>query len=460
MLPVYEGQRVVLSTPGGSYRFARDDFRRIEPGPWPERDWKERLRVAEMGGLDERFAAARWALEQGLTGEAIEQLRRIHAADRSHQPTARMAAALERLERACEEPDLDSIRALLPGSFREARGPHVVVLHQHEEAEARERVETLEKVIATFYLELAALGFELEAPRRRRVSVWFADHADYLSYLQRDGAGAFRATRGYHHPARGLVVLYDARSEKGLRRGLEAIAARRAELAELSRRIEAAPRGALLSLSLRDSAARSYHIGEARRALDVWTRDADREALLLELTYKRLNMAPAAHETVHQLVSASGLMAGQGDFPAWLQEGLAMQYEVVREGRWGGTGNPAEIRLERWKTQSSPPLLSSVLSDEGLGPGAGGGSYAAAWAWVYFLRREHPAVLQAVMDELRLPSGTSASASRRARAALPDGTRRRLHDWEREWHAFMKQVAKTEHGSIARKTAQARDPVD
>jgi hypothetical protein len=450
-----DGDLVHLETPGGRFTFTRRDFRRIEPGPWPERDWEAVARRAASGNLDEKLAAARWALNQGLTREAVELVRGIHAEDATHEPAARMATVLEQLARPLPDPDLAAVRAVLPGEFRVSRGPHVVVFHQHEDAEAHERVETLENVITSFHLEFAALGFELRPLESRLVSVWIAERSDYLAYLEADGAAAFRATRGYHHPTRRIVITYDARSDGELQRRLEAIAARRAQLAELATLIDTAPRGAGIRLPELGAASKTLPPHAARRALEAWTRDTDREALLVELAYRRLNLAPAAHETVHQLVVASGLAERQADFPAWLNEGLAMQFEAMRGGRWGGLGTPSSLRLEHWQSLARPPVLSRVLADDGLGPGAGRDAYAAAWAWVYFLRQAHPDTWRTIIDRLRLPSSSSAAAKDRARQAVLDPPDRTLHDWERAWLSFMRDAVRSQHVARAGKP-QAR----
>ena len=43
-----------------------------------------------------------------------------------------------------------------------ARGPHVILLHQHSDADADERIALLERVITGYYLLFAAQGLELE----------------------------------------------------------------------------------------------------------------------------------------------------------------------------------------------------------------------------------------------------------------------------------------------------------
>ena len=100
----------------------------------------------------------------------------------------------------CPDPDSTAFQKALGIEVSVARGPHVVLLHQHPQAEANERIAMLENVITGFYLLFAAEGIELATPRRRLVSAWFADKKDFLAFLHAEAADAFATTRGYFHP--------------------------------------------------------------------------------------------------------------------------------------------------------------------------------------------------------------------------------------------------------------------
>ena len=116
------------------------------------------------------------------------------------------------LAEPCIDPDFDRFQKALGIETRVARGPHVILLHQHSDAEADERIALLERVITGYHLLFAAQGVELRVPRRRLVSAWFADQKDYLAFLRSEDAEAFATTRGYFHPTWKAVVAYDARS--------------------------------------------------------------------------------------------------------------------------------------------------------------------------------------------------------------------------------------------------------
>ena len=200
--------RVWVETSSGRYSFQDRDFSRIVPGGCPEQDWGPRRDAALRAGAAGRYAAAWWALENGLVPEAVAMLRSAHAADSDHQPTARLVATLDRLERAADDPETGPLTEALGVDCELERGPHILLLHQHDPAEARSRVDLLERVTTAYYLTLAAHGFDLKVPPRRLVSVYLRDPRDYRAFLDSQGVGAFRTTQGYFHPTYRAVVTF------------------------------------------------------------------------------------------------------------------------------------------------------------------------------------------------------------------------------------------------------------
>src|SRR5262249_38573800 len=132
------GNRVTLGLPDGTIELHPEDIRKRVPGFWPGAEWEARRRQARAEGFAARYAAVWWAIENGLTTEVAPELRALHAMNPSHGPTARMVAVLDRLDRPSADPDLDGFRQALGVGTKVARGPHVVLLHQHSEAEANE----------------------------------------------------------------------------------------------------------------------------------------------------------------------------------------------------------------------------------------------------------------------------------------------------------------------------------
>ena len=432
-----EGANVRVDIPGRSFEFLKEDFREIVPGHWPEREWKSREAVALAGGAEARSAAAWWALENGFTPQAESMLKAAHQADPTHQPTARMVAVLARLAKPCPDPDLEPLLSALGGASEVARGSHVVLVHQHTAEEAAERVELLERVVTTYYLLFAAQGIDLTVPGHRLASAYFSEHKDYLEYLRAENLQAFRSTRGYFHPTLNAVVAYDARSSGALKQSREPLAARQRELASWKTTLERLPSGRRLLIQLRGESPRTMSRAQAQKYLEELQRDLSRRQLLLEIDRRSIDLGTAAHEMVHQLVASSRLAPHHDDFPLWLHEGFATQFEVIRGGRWAGVGRTHDLRLPDWRAIPRRTSLSLLVEDHGFGRGYQRDSYAQAWALVFYLRKERPQQFLTFLDLLRAPDAEAPRSKNRSASAFRLAFGDDLEELQKDWHLYL-----------------------
>ena len=405
--------RILVETPTDRYTFRENDFRRIVPGGCPDQEWKARREAAVAAGADRQFAAAWWALENGLIAESVALLRAAHATDPRYEPTARLVKTLDRLERPVSDPETGSLGRALGVACEVERGPHVLLLHQHDPVEARARVDLLERVTTAYYLVLAAHGLDLAVPDHRLVSVYFRNQPDYLAFLESQGANAFRTTLGYYHPNFRAVVTFDPRPIGKSKAG-------RGRFSTPSSESPGNPQGASVD-----------RVGD----------DLERRRLLSDLETCARFDGTAAHEMIHLLVIASGLAPDPGDFPLWVHEGFAAQFEVVRGGRWAGVGRAHDLRLPDWRSARSTASLERLIRDSGFGHGYRRALYAHSWSLVYFLQKTRPREFFVFLDLLRLP----APESQKADPARFESTFRSvfgddLPALETEWHAFIDAI--------------------
>jgi hypothetical protein len=344
-----EGDSVQIDTPGGPYFVPKDEIAAIRPNPTPIQEWPQRR--ADRSTPE----AIWWAIRHGLTDEAIALLRESPSASPT---TARLASTLDRLEAhdwSGSTPNLP--QQVGAGDFQLRRGRFVQLWHQHDEADARERVELMDRVVLTFYFVWAWHGLELPPPRGPLIQVYHARGGDYRTFLRSDGAALFLETKGYYHPTRKITFAYDAR----------------------------------------DDLKRPATDGE----------DGPRRRALWEAEWRARDHAAAAHEIVHALVDLSGLEPHPGTFPTWLHEGMAMRFEAVRGGRWAGFGQPPALRLSDWRADRRPSL-PDLVRDRGLGRGYNRRIYAQAWALTDFLWTDRPEEFVAYIDLLRARRGPDA----------------------------------------------------
>jgi hypothetical protein len=141
---------------------------------------------------------------------------------------------------------------------------------------------------------------------------------------------------------------------------------------------------------------------------------------------------------VHQLVARSGLAPRDQDFPLWLQEGLAMQFEASQDGVWAGIGGVNRLRAPAARSLdlSNPRLaLPRLVSDADYEPGYDSQRYAAAYSLVEFLQTKHRADWIAFIDQLRIPESTPSTRPERFlarfRAAFGDDLEPLAEEWRR-----------------------------
>ena len=462
-----EGDRITLELPDGRASFLREDFEAIIPGFNPGSEWPRRIEKARRDGTAARFATAWWALENGLVSHAETEFRSLHRDDPKHPSAARIVAALDRLRAPSVEPaNLAEFEHALGVSMTRAAGPHVLLLHQHPEAEARERIELLEQIVTSYYILLAGQGIELPAPTTRLVSAWFADRSDYLAFLHSENADAFKTTRGYFHPTWNAVVAYDDRSGEYQRSARQALDARRVELERSSDAIAKLPRnGGRGRIRVGGDPPRMMTVAEAEAKRGRLEREIRLGEILLDFERRAIDLGTATHETIHQLTANTGLISRHDAFPIWMHEGFAAQFEVIRGGRWAGISRAHDLRLPDWRKIHPPPKLEPLIRDAGYGKGYQRDLYAQAWALVYFLRTRHPDEFLKFLDLLRAPdiergagddgapARTPLSPGQRASAAFHRAFGDDLGSLEAEWRATL-DAARTplERNAPARKS--------
>ena len=355
-----------------------------------------------------------------------------------------MVAVLDRLDRPCDDPEYARFQKALGTETRVSRGPHVILLHQHSDADAEERIAVLERVILGYHLLFAANGVELAVPRRRLVSAWFADQKDYLDFLRSEAATAFATTRGYFHPTWKAVVAFDARSSESQRTARTKLATRREELRRYGELVAQAPARSRVRVKVAGEPLRTVGRDEARALLARIDGEITGETVLLDLDRRSIDLGTAAHEMVHQLASDSGLASNHDVFPVWLHEGLAAQFEVIRGGRWAGISRAHDLRMPDWRRLPSPPRLERLVRNAGFGRGYQRDLYAQAWALVYFLRTQHSQQFVTFIDLLRSPRFDEESAVSPEGDHVFDAFRRAfgtdIDRLEGAWHQFMKTV--------------------
>jgi hypothetical protein len=399
-----EGDLVVVDSHLGELTFDRSQFHAIHPIPAPERLWPERWARVRHADEKPQLEAIEWALDHGLVEQATSAIREATARPVAGSRLTPLLQAVEQLEADLPDPAENSAEDLtrfMGPRARVSRSAHVLLVHELSEGEAASRLAHLESVLIGFWLEATRLGMPVRNLKSRIPMLWFADRRDYRTFLAENSARGSLNTRGYYQPGRGLIAIYAAASDPARMRARTQLAAKSSELEAYRQQLSDLPPGARVRITRQGEPARMLDRKSAPAFLLQLERELLRDRLLLDIELRTLDFAVAAHELIHALVPASGLAPRQESFPTWLHEGLAMQFEAMRGGRWGGLAAANSLRLSDWATIPQPPPLEPVLTDAGLARGYNQGAYARAWAFVRFLRQERPELWRAWLEELR-----------------------------------------------------------
>lgn len=434
-----EGQVVRVIGPLGPQEFLLEDFRAIVPGHWPPFEWPERRELALADSPSQQLQAAWWALEHGLTDEAVSMLRSASGADSSLEPAARLVSVIDRFEQPARSPNLAALRSVLPSDLTTLENARIILLHQHSPEEAAARLDLLDRVLTSFVLTFSALGFDLQVPPEKLVAVWLAEEADYLDFIRKEAGPAFLKTRGYYHPTRRVVFAFDGRSRAEFQKAMSRLAARLDELNRVEGSLVSVPPNGRLRVTFAGDRPRVFSRDEAPDEINRLRRETRRDILTLELDRLQIDQAAAVHELIHQAVIATGLAPRFESFPVWLHEGIATQFEAFRGADWAGLVSPSPHRLDRWRALRTPPHLDSLLRDEGFDRGYSADHYAAAWALLYHLRSRNPHALVSLIDQLRNP-GLSQTDSPPISSAFRSAIGADLTAFRLNWFDAMRSV--------------------
>jgi hypothetical protein len=237
----------------------------------------------------------------------------------------------------------------LPKGFEVHVTQHYLICYNTSQAYAQWCGALFERLYFAFTNYWSRKGFALKDPEFPLVALVFADRDSYTQYAQAELGAATKDIIGYYSLRSNRMTTYDLTGIEAFRQPGD----RKGTTAQINQML-ARP-------------------------------DAER------------TVATIIHEATHQIAFNCGLQTRYADIPLWVSEGIAVYFEtpdLTSSKGWRNIGGVNQMRLQTFREyqQRRPPnSLESMLADDKRfrDPRLANDAYAEAWAFNYFLLRQH-----------------------------------------------------------------------
>lgn len=395
-------------------------------------------------------AALRTATAEARAGRAPRAdqiLRAVLSHDADHRAAAEQLRTLHRgrsVDPPADEAAVRETMALLGRGFTRIETEHFVVLSDADNVWTRTKADLLERTLDQFHRAMRHMGLESVPPEHKLLCVLINDHAAYVAFARtHDGVeGAW--VSGYYASLGNRVVFYNDATGPAFIDAQE-------QLDGLRDRAEEAQRLADEARRQRQGQLADRLRTEARRYMT----HADGERLRLADQAAIASLAKTTHEAAHLVAFNCGLQSRAHQYPFWLSEGFATNFEAISPRAPFGPDRPVAHRLEAFaaaiQANQLIPLerfipMTSLAGE--LSADQARQAYAQAYALFRYLYRYERAALAAFFRDLQAqPAGNADPV-----AVLTLFQRRfgELRALERRW---LDEQAQT----LAQQIADARD---
>jgi hypothetical protein len=334
---------------------------------------------------------------------------------------AEAASALQDLHRTpgfklpVDETQVVTSAKLLGTGFRRSETPHFVVLSDCPPDWTQGRAQVLERTRDQFFRVAARMGAPVYPHKSKLLCILFARRDDYTAFARAHDGMEAGWIAGYYATLSNRIVFYNDSTSP-------AIAAADEKLDEAEGQVR----------TMRDKAGQAERDGKAAAAGQYRDRAEDLEHQVRQERgrLKRLaadsSTAKATHEATHLLAFNTGLQLADHEYPFWVSEGLATNFETDHPDSAFGPdrGNIRPDRRLRFdelrESGKLLPLADLVARVEAPSGDAETADAMYSEAAVLFstLYARDPRAIGAFLDDLATEPATHLSAERALRAFL------------------------------------------
>lgn len=225
----------------------------------------------------------------------------------------------------------------LGSRFARIESQHFVVLSDADRLWTDQRLRLLEATEREVRRTMERMGVAYRAPEHKLLVILFDRRDDYKAFAREHDGVAADWVAGYYATRPNHVVFYHDRTRPDLEAASAQIEAWHREASELRREA--------IRVRARES-------GEAADAMVAHARTLETHATLerrrLESITQETSNAKAIHEAAHQLAFNCGLQSRRHEYPFWLTEGWATNFEADDSRTAFGPEHDHEPRLASW----------------------------------------------------------------------------------------------------------------
>jgi hypothetical protein len=383
----------------------------------------------QIPSFEAYILAARFAIKNGMLDEFKECCYAAYKIQPEHPTMLRLLEARKKIKQPLGQWDKceKELRESIPlTNMQIAQSKHYLLLHdtgstkvgRQRQTRAQSRLELLEKVYESYFMNFALEGVVLDTPNEPMKVVLFGHQQDYDSYTQQRDPSLIGAL-GYWSAQDNVAVFFD----QGTTQRMKALEEHAQDLQKNKLRARGTPQ-----------AKESAYL-------------ANTVELLVKLTRQGDDIEVVSHEATHQLAGNSGIMPRNKVALRWAHEGLATYFETSSDALWGGIGAVNENRLKSYHRICSDPrrddialLVCDGLFDLAANQQEEADGYGYAWGLTHFLMERRFKDLIGYYRKISAIDSSSQNITRGDLVKIFSDSFGDLDLLESQWHAYMRDL--------------------
>jgi hypothetical protein len=387
-----------------------------------------------------RMELAVWAREKQLWNDVASLAREVLDREPNYRDAFNMLLECDRRNPIPDDPKLEAtlasaISKAMGHPFKSKSTRHFILVYDTPEEFSSRCASQVEAAYDAFMVYLNSRSIHPNLLTRRLVVVLYAKRADFQNYAKLADGSELPLAGGYYSGATNFVAFYDdSSSEEAVKlEGTLKDSIKKSN--ELAVQIDDASRRGQTGL------VNTLSVERARIEQWISATRADHQAHA-----GRQNASKTMHEAAHQLSFNTGVQVRNADYPMWLSEGLATQFETTdRTGRVDPLiVNPTRLSAFREAQREKKMISLETLIMENPPASVDNKTmniwYGASWAFFHYLYEERRGAIEKIFAAYqKIGASKSVSPEERKRIVV-EACGEKIETLEKKFLAYVKAL--------------------